>query len=128
MKSISPVELYDLVRQGEAVELIDVRTPAEYQEVHADLAVSAPLDGLDPGGIVLARKAADLPLYMICRSGGRSQRACELFAAAGYPNVVNVDGGTQAWLEANLPVIWGDAPAMNSGCGGPSCGCQSKKA
>jgi rhodanese-related sulfurtransferase len=128
MKSISPPALYDLVRQGQSVELIDVRTPAEFQEVHADLAVSAPLYGLDPAGLAQARKPGDQPLYLICRSGGRSQRACELFIAAGYPNVVNVDGGTVAWLEANLPVAWGDAAAASSGCGGHSCGCRAKNA
>jgi rhodanese-related sulfurtransferase len=128
MKSISPLELYDIVQQGRTVDLIDVRTPAEFQEVHADLAVSVPLDKLDPQSVAQNRKAAALPLYLICRSGGRSQRACEQFIAAGYPDVVNVDGGTQAWLEANLPVVWNDPAALSSasGCGSHTCGCRAK--
>jgi rhodanese-related sulfurtransferase len=131
MKSISPLELYELVRQGQSVDLIDVRTPAEFEEVHADLAVSVPLDGLDPARIAKAREAGGQPLYLICRSGGRSQHACEQFVAAGYPNVVNVDGGTLAWLEANLPVVWNDPMASGggeSGCNSPSCGCRTKNA
>jgi rhodanese-related sulfurtransferase len=44
---------------------------------------------------------------MICRSGGRGRQAAEKFHAAGYPNVVNVEGGTLAWERAGLPVVRG---------------------
>ena len=128
MKSIVPAELYDLVRQGRPVELIDVRTPAEYQEVHAELARNVPLDTIDPVAVMRGRADAGQPLYLICRSGGRSGKACEQFVAAGFPNVVNVEGGTAAWLESNLPVVWGEPmPVTSGGCGSPGCGCQSKR-
>ncbi len=40
----------------------------------------------------------------------RSRRsACEKLLAAGYANVVNVEGGTQAWDQAALPVVRGQA-------------------
>lgn len=103
--AITPKQLHELIEQGASVELIDVRTPAEYQEVHATIARSVPLDGLDPRAVMADRTvAADQPLYVICRSGARAARACEAFAAAGYPNVVNVEGGTLAWERAGLPV------------------------
>jgi rhodanese-related sulfurtransferase len=128
MKSIFPTELYELVRQGEPVELIDVRTPEEYQEVHAESASLLPLDTIDPVSVMRDRKDAGQPLYLICRSGGRSAYACDQFIAAGFPNVVNVEGGTAAWLEAGLPVIWGETSAAGSGgCGKPGCGCHSKR-
>ena len=44
---------------------------------------------------------------MICKSGGRGRQACEQLIAAGFSNVVNVDGGTQAWDAAGLPVMRG---------------------
>jgi rhodanese-related sulfurtransferase len=44
---------------------------------------------------------------MICRSGTRAKQACEKFHAAGYTNVVNVEGGTEAWETAGLPVVRG---------------------
>lgn len=47
------------------------------------------------------------PLYTICRSGSRGRQACERFHAAGFTNVVNVEGGTQAWERAGLPVVQG---------------------
>ena len=128
MSSIVPSELYELVRQGHTIDLIDVRTPEEYREVHAEGASCVPLGTIDPAAVMRGRKDAGQPLYVICRSGGRSGRACEQFIAAGFPNVVNVDGGTQAWLEADLPVVWGQPmPAESGGCGQPGCGCQSKR-
>ncbi len=43
----------------------------------------------------------------ICRSGSRGRQACEKFRAAGFANVVNVEGGTLAWEQAGLPVVRG---------------------
>jgi rhodanese-related sulfurtransferase len=88
--------------------LIDVRTPVEYREVHAEPARSVPLDRLDPRAVMEARNGSkDEPLYTICRSGSRGAQACEAFHAAGYTNVVNVEGGTLAWDKAGLPVVRG---------------------
>lgn len=108
MPTITPRELEELRRQGRPVELIDVRTPAEYREVHAEPARSVPLDALDPRAIMEARNGTrDEPLYTICRSGSRGRQAAEKFQAAGFTNVVNVEGGTQAWEQAGLPVVRG---------------------
>jgi rhodanese-related sulfurtransferase len=46
-------------------------------------------------------------LYVICRSGSRGKQACEKFLAAGYTNIINVEGGTQAWDQSGLPVVRG---------------------
>ena len=47
------------------------------------------------------------PLYLICRSGGRGRQACEKFLAAGFTNIINVDGGTLACVECGLPLVRG---------------------
>lgn len=104
--TITPQELNARRQSGAAVELIDVRTPVEFREVHADVAVNVPLDQLDPAAVV-KNGAADRPIYVICRSGSRGQQACAKFHAAGFNNVVNVDGGTLAWDQAGLPVVRG---------------------
>jgi rhodanese-related sulfurtransferase len=109
VRTITPQELEDLRRRGRAVELIDVRTPVEYREVHAEAARSVPLDRLDPRAVTEARKGTrHEPLYVICRSGSRGRQACEAFHAAGFSNVVNVEGGTLAWEQAGLPVVRGE--------------------
>jgi rhodanese-related sulfurtransferase len=108
VKTITPKELEDLKRQGRAVDLIDVRTPVEYREVHAEPARLVSLDGLDPRAVMESRNASkDGPLYTICRSGSRGRQACEKFHDAGFTDVVNVEGGTLAWEQAGLPVVRG---------------------
>jgi rhodanese-related sulfurtransferase len=103
--TISPALLADLRRRGEALTLIDVRTPAEFGEVHVDCARNIPLDRLDAREIATIRGAG--PVYFVCKSGGRSQKACEKMLAAGVADVVSVEGGTAACEAAGMPVVRG---------------------
>ena len=106
--TISPAELAARLKRGEAQDLIDVRTPVEYREVHVEFARNVPLDQVDPAALVEARNGSgNEPLYLICRSGSRGQQACEKFLKAGFTNVVNIEGGTMACVEAGLPVVRG---------------------
>ena len=105
---IKPQELAELCKEGKKIDLIDVRTPVEYREVHVEIARNVPLDQLDPAALMQARNgSANEPLYVICRSGSRGQQACEKFLKAGFSNVVNIEGGTMACVEAGLPVVRG---------------------
>ncbi|TWT98211.1 rhodanese-like domain-containing protein [Stieleria varia] len=95
-------------RSGGEIDLIDVRMPTEFREVHAECARSVPLESLDPAAVMASRNGnAGHPLYVICRSGNRSSQACQKFLDAGFENVVNVEGGTMAWEKAGLPVVRG---------------------
>lgn len=106
--TISPLGLAELRTAGSPVELIDVRTPVEYREVHLDFARNIPLDQLDPTAIMQARNGSkDEPLYFVCHSGGRGEKACEIFRQAGFSNIFNVEGGTFACEQAGLPVALG---------------------
>jgi rhodanese-related sulfurtransferase len=106
--TITPRELQERIQAGAKVELIDVRTPVEFREVHAVGAMSVPLDRLDPKAVLAGRQGpAEEPIYVICKAGGRGKQACEKFLAAGFANVVNVEGGTSAWEQAGLPVVRG---------------------
>ena len=107
METISVKRLAD--EQGRKdVDVIDVRMPTEFREIHAECARNVPLDSLDPTAVMAARNgSADQPLYVICRSGNRSAQACTKFIDAGFENVVNVEGGTIAWDKAGLPVAKG---------------------
>ena len=102
VSTITPQQLAELCKQGK-IELIDVRTPVEFREVHIDIARNVPLDRLDPAVLMQSRNGSkDEPLYLICRSGSRGRQACEKFLAAGVTNVVNVEGGTLACVEARF--------------------------
>jgi rhodanese-related sulfurtransferase len=105
--TITPRQLYDLAQSGTTVDLIDVRTPAEFREIHVPFARNLPLDQLDPAGMARERNGAAGTLHVICRSGNRAKQACDKLAAAGLRGVVNVEGGTSAWDAAGLPVVRG---------------------
>ena len=108
VSTISPAKFAELCQHGQKVELIDVRTPVEFREVHVEFAKNVPLDRLEPSAIMQARNGtAQESLYVICRSGGRGQQACEKFQKAGFTNVINVEGGTIACVDAGLPLVRG---------------------
>ena len=108
MPTITPGEVGEAMRRGEAFDLIDVRTPGEYRSIHAEPARSVPLDRLDPIAVMEARPVGGIrPLYVICRSGARGERAVAMFRAAGFDDVANVEGGTTAWERAGLAVVQG---------------------
>jgi rhodanese-related sulfurtransferase len=106
--AINPQALAKLWKNGKQIDLIDVRTPVEFREVHVEIARNIPLDQLDATALMQTRNGlTNEPLYLICRSGSRGQQACEKFLKAGFTNVVNVEGGTLACVEAGLPVVRG---------------------
>ena len=104
IRSITCRELNELCQSGDQIELIDVRTPVEFREVHSSHARNVPLESLNPNTVMQSRVRPDAPLYVICRSGNRSSKACEAFQAAGFANVISVEGGTAAWDQAGYCV------------------------
>jgi len=105
--TLSPTDLGALLGAGKILDLIDVRTPAEFREVHLAGARNLPLDRLDPEAVARERRSPGQPLYLICQSGGRGRQACATLRTAGVDNVVNVEGGTLACVQAGLPVVRG---------------------
>jgi rhodanese-related sulfurtransferase len=108
LQTISPSELDQLHQDGNRIDLIDVRTPAEFREVHVEYARNVPLDRLDCRALMDGRNGSrSQPLYLICRSGNRARHACDKFVSAGFDNVIHVDGGMLGCVDANLPVVRG---------------------
>lgn len=106
--TISPQQFAELLRSGQRLELIDVRTPVEFQEAHVEGARNVPLDALDPVQLMEARREpSSAPLYVICQSGARAQQACDRIRRAGYANVISVQGGTLACAAAAIPIVRG---------------------
>jgi rhodanese-related sulfurtransferase len=103
---VKTIRCADLHResQNSAIDLIDVRTVEEFNEIRAAGARNLPLDRLNPIALMQSHQNMAGPLYFICAVGGRSAWACEMMMAAGYENVVNVEGGTQEWYSAGFPV------------------------
>lgn len=110
--------------------LVDVRTEQEFEQGHPEGAVNIPWALLDsasgrmvpnPDFVSTVKKhfPTDRPLYLSCQVGGRSAKACEELASAGFSDLVNVDGGyggkrsifgaelVRGWKDSGLPIADG---------------------
>lgn len=103
-QTISPAEIRQLLESGRPLDLIDVRTPAEFARVHAKGARLIPLDQLDPAAIAASRQGSVEPIYVLCHSGGRATKACEFLERSGIGPAICIEGGTAAWEQSGLPV------------------------
>lgn len=103
MESISPALLEECFRSGKSVELIDVSSPAEFEEVHVSSARNLPIGSTQLIQFMELRKVdCENRLYVMCRGGVRSVKVCKQYPSA---NLVNVEGGTKNWLEQGLPAV-----------------------
>jgi rhodanese-related sulfurtransferase len=101
MKNITVTEMAEIHKQNPDVQFIDVRETDEYAEVHAAGTVNIPMSEIIGR---LHEIDTNEEVYVICRSGGRSLKVCEyLQSAAGAEHLVNVEGGTLAWVASELP-------------------------
>lgn len=92
-------EAKQMLNDGAAV--IDVREPHEYSAGHV------PNASLIPVNSVYARREElpkDQDLIFVCAVGQRSALACEMAAASGLTRLFNLEGGTEAWINAGQPV------------------------
>jgi rhodanese-related sulfurtransferase len=102
--AISPASLQRLRALGAPADLLDVRTPPEYAAAHVPGALLVPLDDLNPTEFQGRRSDPAAPLYVLCHTGARARKAIDRFRAQGFEHCVLVEGGTQAWIDAGLPV------------------------
>lgn len=105
MTTITAARLHALLRNDPSIAVIDVRTPLEFKEAHVPQARNIPLDTLSPAKLIQAGELrADEPVYILCRSGQRATKAAGEFSSDGFTNPIVVEGGTLAWIDADLPV------------------------
>ncbi len=100
---ISVAELKELIETRADLQIVDVRRPAEYESGHAPRAMTAPLAklrALVPGlNLDVTKQTA-----LICAGGYRSSAGTSIMEQLGFDNVLNVTGGTKAWIEAGYEV------------------------
>src|SRR5918998_2029314 len=91
------------------LQIVDVRRPAEYVGGHVPRAFNAPLASLDKslGPLNLEK---DKLTAVICAGGYRSSAAASLLQQQGFSNLLNVSGGTGAWINAGYAV---EAPSTD---------------
>jgi rhodanese-related sulfurtransferase len=85
---------------------VDVRTPAEYEEMHIPGSQLHPLPSLNPEQIakLAFEKSACI---LVCRSGGRARQAFEKLQSHGLPNLCVLEGGVLGWESCGLELTRG---------------------
>jgi rhodanese-related sulfurtransferase len=108
ISTITPEQLHAAQLRGERPALLDVRTAAEYRAGHIPGAQLIPVGELEPEAITRRfRHAAPghhTPLFITCQSGARARQAAEYLQLAGFTSLALVEGGTQGWKQAGLPL------------------------
>ena len=99
-KDIGVADLEQMLRNG-GVRLLDVRTDAEIAQGKIPEGEPLPLH-MVPLHMGAMNKEDTIVFY--CRSGGRSGQAAAFFAANGFRDVYNLQGGIIAWVNAGMPV------------------------
>ena len=110
--SIEPLELQRRLTEGGPAQLLDVRTAGEFAAAHVPGAKLIPLDDLDPAAFRRKCGAEEIPVYVLCQSGGRARKAIERLERAGIHGCVLVEGGMQGWMDAGLPVNRGASKVL----------------
>jgi rhodanese-related sulfurtransferase len=97
MKAMHQIHVRHLA-EASAAYILDVREEHEFVTGHIPGAVNLPMSVLPARYHELP---ADRTVYLVCEVGARSGQATQALAAAGW-DVVNVAGGTQAWIRAGF--------------------------
>jgi rhodanese-related sulfurtransferase len=79
--------------------LIDVRTPEEFANGHLHGAINMNWYDKDFAGH-LSNISKDETIYVYCKKGGRSAKVQEKLISIGFSNVINLEGGYDAWFDA----------------------------
>ena len=87
-------ELQSKLEANENMMVLDVRETAEYAFNHIPNAISIPLGELEARMNELNQ---DQTIYIVCRTGNRSDLAAQKLAENGYSNVLNVIPGMSQW-------------------------------
>ena len=100
-----------LAEQGAV--LLDVRSPAEFRQVHVAGAINLPLEKVSEVSVkkILQAKASSV-VVLLCAAGTRARKAAEQLEASDLKLVV-ITGGTNACLQLNIPVIRGETKTIS---------------
>ncbi|MDQ1814764.1 rhodanese-like domain-containing protein [Massilia scottii] len=100
-KRASTLQVTQLMNRGKTV-LVDIRSADEFAKGHLRDAKNIPLADLS-SRIAELDKAKNKTIVVVCQTGARADKAAKILEAAGFTDVVGLDGGLTAWQAAGLP-------------------------
>lgn len=107
VKLVSPADLHKQMQDGTAPVVVDVRLPSEWMGLRIGPVLNIPINHLGTEGRRLSR---EMPVLTVCNSAYRSSMGAAVLLKAGFQDVRNLDGGSEAWITAGLPTFGNTAP------------------
>jgi rhodanese-related sulfurtransferase len=106
-QALRPAALTGLINHDNAL-VVDLRATAEFEQGHIPGSKNVLLSQFDPEHKQLTAAKA-LPVVLVCKSGQTADGAARRLRKAGFAHVYVLDGGIQAWQQAELPLVKGRA-------------------
>jgi len=99
--SLSPKEFSKAMDAATDAQLLDVRTPEEFEEGHIENALNIDWNG-DSFDEEISKLDKTQPVFIYCRSGNRSNDAAAHMQKAGFKNIYKLKGGMIAWERERI--------------------------
>lgn len=101
IQTLDATAFNEAVKSNEQIQLIDVRTPEEFQSGHLESAVN--INSASPDFEAQLNKLdKSKPVYVYCKGGGRSAAAAQKLVELGFTDVKDMKGGMMAYVAAGL--------------------------
>jgi hydroxyacylglutathione hydrolase len=102
LKLVKPQDLYQQMQAGTAPIIVDVRLPTEWMGLRIGNVLNIPLNKLFAEGNRLSK---DMPVLTVCNSAYRSSMGAAVLQKMGFKSVLNMEGGSEAWIADGLPTL-----------------------
>jgi len=111
IRNVDAIRFNQLIYQNEGI-IIDVRTSEEFQSGHLKDASNIDYYSDDfSKKINLVQR--DVPIYLYCRSGGRSSSAAKKMLKLGFKEVYNLNDGISSWISEELSIVKSESKLIN---------------
>jgi len=108
---VSPGQLYEQMHSDKSPIIVDVRLPNEWMGLRIGTVLNFPLNHLAELSTKLDKNQ---PVVAVCNSAYRSSMAIGIFERKGFTSVTSLAGGSEAWIEAGLPVYGPETKAVSA--------------
>lgn len=112
VREIQPWDLSRQLAEGRELVLLDVREPAEFDNLHIPGAINVPRGVLEQScewdfdeTLPLLAAGRGLDIVVVCRSGYRSALVADVMQQMGYTSVVSLNTGVRGWNDFEQPLV-----------------------
>lgn len=102
LKLIQPQDLHKQMQDGTAPVIVDVRLPTEWMALRIGNVLNIAVNKLFADG---KRLSGNMPVLTVCNSAYRSSMGGSVLLKMGFKDVMNMEGGSEAWIQAGLPTL-----------------------